>query len=143
MGVESLCWKSGGSDTQNLDEDEIGDPFAIELPILMIAMKCDLVENFEEELVVFQELLGTGFPTLALSVRDPTGLQRLGHWLFDALEVVRVYTKAPGRPADTEAHLRCELVTRCWMSRDWYTVRWRSPCVLREYGVKLTSMVNR
>ena len=91
-----------GSDNQDLDEDEIGDPFAIELPILLIAMKCDLVENIEEELVVFQELLGSGFPTLALSVSDPTGLQRLGHWLFDALEVVRVYTKAPGRPADTE-----------------------------------------
>ena len=60
-----------GSDNQDLDEDEIGDPFAIELPILLIAMKCDLVENIEEELVVFQELLGSGFPTLALSVSDP------------------------------------------------------------------------
>ena len=88
--------------TETLDEDSIGDPFAIELPAVLVATKCDLITDSAGELAVFQELLGTRFPTLSVSVSTGWGLQSLGRWLFEALRIVRVYTKAPGRPADTD-----------------------------------------
>ena len=84
------------------DENDIGDPFAITLPVLLLVMKCDLVQNVGEQTAVFQELLGTRFPTLPVSVSEGRGLDSLGGWLFHALEIVRVYTKAPGRPPDTD-----------------------------------------
>ena len=37
---------------------------------------------------------------MAVSARTGAGLEALARWLFQALEVVRVYTKAPGRPPD-------------------------------------------
>ena len=37
---------------------------------------------------------------MAVSAHAGTGLEALAAWLFAALEVVRVYTKAPGRPPD-------------------------------------------
>ena len=40
------------------------------------------------------------FATLAVSAETGSGLDDLGGWLFDALGVVRVYTKLPGKPAD-------------------------------------------
>ena len=42
------------------------------------------------------------FPTLTTSAKTGDGLDDLGPFLFRALEIVRVYTKAPGKPADND-----------------------------------------
>ena len=83
-------------------EDAIADPFAITLPTLLIATKADLIDDIDKEIDVLQELAGTRFPAIATSVESGRGLERLAEWLFEALEVVRVYTKAPGRPPDKD-----------------------------------------
>ena len=78
------------------------DPFSILLPTLLVANKGDLIRNMDEELAVFCELTGLDYPALAVSAKSGAGLSEIGPWLFRELDVVRVYTKAPGRLADQE-----------------------------------------
>jgi ribosome-interacting GTPase 1 len=89
-----------GADRAVVDDDD--DPFAVLLPTLIVATKADLVADVDDELAVFCELTGLPYPTAAVSVETGRGLADLGRWLFDALGVVRVYTKIPGKPADDE-----------------------------------------
>lgn len=77
------------------------DVFRLDLPTLMIANKSDLDPD-PEEIEILEELLGLSFPTLTMSAKTGDGLDELGAFLFRALEVVRVYTKTPGKPADKD-----------------------------------------
>ena len=76
------------------------DPFARQLPTLMLANKADQIPGLEAELEVFRELTGLRYPVLAVSATTGQGLGELGPWLFQNLGIVRVYTKAPGHPPD-------------------------------------------
>jgi ribosome-interacting GTPase 1 len=78
------------------------DPFSLFLPTLMIDDKIDLTASPDEELEVFQELTGLEYPVLEVSCETGQGLDRIGPWLFRRLGIVRVYTKAPGRPPDKD-----------------------------------------
>jgi ribosome-interacting GTPase 1 len=79
----------------------VDDPFRLDLPTLLIANKCDLDPD-PEEVEVLEELLGLRFPAFTVSAETGEGLEKLGPFLFRALEIVRVYTKSPGKPADTD-----------------------------------------
>ena len=81
--------------------DESGDPFRLDLPTVLIANKSDLDPD-PDEVKVLEELLGLRFPALTMSAETGQGLDALGAFLFRALEIVRVYTKTPGKPADKE-----------------------------------------
>jgi len=76
------------------------DPFRLELPTALIANKSDLDPD-PEEVRVLEELLGLRFPPLTTSTKTGEGLDELGAFLFRALEIVRVYTKTPGKAADS------------------------------------------
>jgi uncharacterized protein len=78
------------------------DPFALLLPTLMLATKSDLVPKLADELAVFRELTGLDDPVLPVSAESGQGLDAIGPWLFRELAIVRVYTKAPGRPPDRD-----------------------------------------
>ena len=91
-------WPGLKSETTR-DEPEV-DPFRLDLPTLLLANKCDLDPD-AGEVETLQELLGLKFPALTVSAETGAGLEELGELLFQALEVVRVYTKTPGKPADT------------------------------------------
>ena len=93
-------WQRPGPEAEAESVEEMADPFAIRLPALLVAARADESPNAEEELEILQELLEIRYPAMALSARTGAGLEALAKWLFDALEVVRVYTKAPGRPPD-------------------------------------------
>ena len=80
---------------------ETDDPFRLDLPTVLIANKSDLDPD-PEEVEILEELLGLRFPALTMSAKIGDGLDELGRFLFRALEVVRVYTKTPGKPADTD-----------------------------------------
>jgi hypothetical protein len=82
--------------------EEVGDPFAVVLPTLLVASKADRLRDLDGETQVFRELTGFDFPALPTSTVDGRGLERLAPWLFEHLAVVRVYTKAPGRPPDRD-----------------------------------------
>ncbi len=80
---------------------EDDDPFRLDLPTVLIANKSDLDPD-PEEVKVLEELLGLRFPALTVSAQTGDGLDALGPFLFKALEIVRVYTKTPGKPADDD-----------------------------------------
>ncbi|MEE9254665.1 MAG: TGS domain-containing protein [Pseudomonadales bacterium] len=108
-------WKHGA------DHDEEIDPFGIVLPTLVVATRADEIENIEQEIDAFFELLDLRFPALPVSnetregLEASEGLEALGRWLFERLEIVRVYTKTPGKPP---AHDRPFTVRRGGTVRD-------------------------
>ncbi|NIA26721.1 MAG: GTPase, partial [Desulfobulbaceae bacterium] len=80
---------------------ETEDPFHLDLPAMLIANKSDLDPD-PEEVKILEELLGLRFPALTMSAKTGDGLVTLGPFLFRALEIVRVYTKMPGKPVDSD-----------------------------------------
>ncbi|NNC63308.1 MAG: TGS domain-containing protein [Gammaproteobacteria bacterium] len=80
--------------------DEL-DPFRIYLPTLLVANKNDLDPD-PEALAVLEELTGVNFPAMAVSVTMSRGMDAIGKFLFEGLGIVRVYTKAPGKPPEME-----------------------------------------
>ncbi len=78
------------------------DPFALELPTLLLANKADCLANADAELEAFLEVTGLRYPALAVSATTGRGLGEIGPWLFGHLGIVRVYTKAPGRAPNQE-----------------------------------------
>ncbi len=75
------------------------DPFRIRLPTLLVANKSDL--GFDPaDLEVLEELAGIDFQVMPVSAETGAGLERIAPFLFCGLGIVRVYTKAPGRPPD-------------------------------------------
>ena len=87
------------AERQELSETE--DPFRLNLPTVLIANKSDLDPD-PEEVEILEELLGLRFPALTMSAKTGDGLDELGKFLFDALQIVSVYTKTPGKPADAD-----------------------------------------
>ena len=88
-----------GLETGSVQESD--DPFRLDLPTVLIANKSDLDPD-PEEVEVLEELLGLRFPALTVSAETGDGLDELGPFLFKALEIVRVYTKTPGKKAETD-----------------------------------------
>ncbi len=56
----------------------------------------------DENLEILDGLLETPWPRVAVSSVDGQGLEELGRRTFEALEILRVYTKQPGKPADRD-----------------------------------------
>ncbi|MFV2035794.1 MAG: TGS domain-containing protein, partial [Halocynthiibacter sp.] len=91
----------GLASPEPLEPDDSDDPFRLDLPTVLIANKSDLDPD-PGEVEILEELLGLRFPALTMSAETGDGMDELGPFLFRALEVVRVYTKTPGKPADTD-----------------------------------------
>jgi ribosome-interacting GTPase 1 len=83
------------------EPDKTDQLFRLNLPTVLIANKSDLDPD-PGEVETLEELLGLRFPALTVSAETGDGLDALGSFLFRALEIVRVYTKSPGKPADTD-----------------------------------------
>ncbi|MGI9257383.1 MAG: GTPase [Gammaproteobacteria bacterium] len=98
--VESWPGVASGSADGDDDEDT-PDPFRIYLPTLLVANKMDLNPD-PEDLAVLEELTGVNFPAVMTSVTTGENLEEIGSFLFKGLEVVRVYTKAPGKPPEMD-----------------------------------------
>jgi ribosome-interacting GTPase 1 len=83
------------------EQNETEDPFRLDLPTVLIANKSDLDPD-PEEVKILEELLGLRYPALTMSAKTGDGIDELGPFLFRALGIVRVYTKTPGKPKDTD-----------------------------------------
>jgi ribosome-interacting GTPase 1 len=69
------------------------------LPFLVLVNKCD--EDADEELyTIFCELLEEKWPCLPVSALTGRNLERLRKAVLDSLDVIRVYTRAPGKEPD-------------------------------------------
>jgi ribosome-interacting GTPase 1 len=75
------------------------DPFHVYLPTLLVANKCDLATE-RGEIELLEELIGVRYPAVWVSAETGEGLGKIAALLFEGLQIVRVYTKIPGHPAD-------------------------------------------
>lgn len=73
-----------------------------EVPALLVANKADHPDA-PVNLEFLTELIGGRWPRVLLSLTENQGVENFARRVWDALELVRVYTKAPGKPADMDA----------------------------------------
>lgn len=78
------------------------DGWRVRRPALLVANKADL-PGARENFAALEELVGERYSCLLISAETGEGLDRFARAVFDALELVRVYTKAPGRKPDLTA----------------------------------------
>ncbi len=84
------------------DEDEAAlDPFRIYLPTMLVANKMDRNPDPDDD-AVLEELTGVRFPAVTTSVKAGENLEDIGALLFKGLQIVRVYTKTPGKPPEMD-----------------------------------------
>ena len=94
-------WEDG-AETARAATDGDDDPFARRLPTLLLANKADGLADAAVELQALLEVTGLRYPSLPVSAGTGQGLGEIGPWLFSHLGIVRVYTKAPGRPPNRD-----------------------------------------
>lgn len=71
-------------------------------PILVVANKCD-DQASEENLEIFLRLMEGEWPVLAVSAETGRGLEQLGETVFARLNIMRIYSQAPGRQPDFDS----------------------------------------
>lgn len=71
------------------------------IPLLVLVNKND-DERSDEEFEVLQELVGTEWTLLPISVTTGRNLERLKQEIYERLEIIRVYSKPPGKAPDFE-----------------------------------------
>jgi hypothetical protein len=69
---------------------------------LLMATKIEL-PRAEENFDILKEFFGDRFPMLAVSAAAGTNLESLRTQVYQMLGVIRIYTKAPGKPVDKSA----------------------------------------
>jgi hypothetical protein len=114
---------------------------------LLVGNKLDAA-GADDDLEILKELYGARFPILALSAETGEGLDGLRRAAFDLLELVRVYTKAPGkkmeltapyvlrrgsRLVDLAAHVHHDFLTQLKYARIWGHGRFEGQMVNRDY----------
>lgn len=72
------------------------------LPNLVLANKND-DPSWDEEFEVFEELLEDRWPLLPISATTGRNLEQLKETLFERLELIRIYSKQPGKEVDLTA----------------------------------------
>ncbi len=69
------------------------------LGTILVGNKCDAPEA-DDRLAILRELLADSLPTIAVSAQTGAGLDELRQRIYTFLEVIRVYTKVPGKKED-------------------------------------------
>ena len=69
------------------------------IPFLVLTNKFD-DENFDENFEIFSELLENEWPSIPVSATTGRNLEQFKMMLFEQLEIIRVYSKAPGKEPD-------------------------------------------
>ncbi|MBN1178045.1 MAG: 50S ribosome-binding GTPase [Anaerolineae bacterium] len=69
------------------------------IPMLVVVGKTD-DEAWDAEFEVLRELLGDEWPLIPLSIVTGRYVDRFKQAIFDALGIIRVYSKPPGKPPD-------------------------------------------
>jgi ribosome-interacting GTPase 1 len=71
-------------------------------PLLVLVNKSD-DESSDEDFEVLRELLGDDWPLFSVSATTGRNLERLKQVAFERLEIIRVYSKPPGKEPDFSA----------------------------------------
>jgi len=114
---------------------------------LLVANKLDRPET-GDNLEILRELYGPRFPILPVSAESGEGLEALRRAAFELLDVVRVYSKAPGKKAeftapyvlkrgsnlmDFASHVHHDFVTQFKYARVWGHGRFEGQMINRDY----------
>jgi ribosome-interacting GTPase 1 len=86
----------------------VEDPTIEHLRTMMVANKCDL-PGADERLEIVRELFAQRFPIEVISAEHGTGLEVLRTAIYRFLNVIRVYTKQPGKPPDLTSPFTCPI----------------------------------
>lgn len=84
----------------------VEDPSVQHVKTLVAANKSDL-PGAADRLDLLREMFGSRFPVHALDAESGTGVEGLRNVIYRTLNVIRVYSKRPGKPADMEAPFTC------------------------------------
>jgi ribosome-interacting GTPase 1 len=82
------------------------DPSVEYVRTLLVANKSDL-PGAADRLEIVREMFGDRFPVHVLSAETGQGLEDLRTAIYRFLNVIRVYTKKPGKPADMQSPYTC------------------------------------
>jgi ribosome-interacting GTPase 1 len=93
-------------DSQQASGDHGQPPAGTVTKTLVIGNKIDL-PGAAERLEIVRELFGSRFPIHVVSAEHGTGLDELRSAIYRFLNVIRVYTKQPGKPADLTSPFTC------------------------------------
>jgi ribosome-interacting GTPase 1 len=105
------------------------DPSIQYIRMLVAANKLD-ADGAKDRLEIVREMYGERFPIVALDAESGNGLEELRTAIYRMLNVIRVYSKKPGKPADMESPFTCSAGS---------TVIQFAETVHRELGEKLKS----
>jgi small GTP-binding protein len=108
---------------------EVADPSIHYTRTLLLANKRD-APGAADRLDVVKELLGARFPIQALDAESGNGLEETRTAIYRFLNVLRVYTKRPGKPADMDSPFTCPIGS---------TVQQLAELVHRDFTDKLKS----
>jgi ribosome-interacting GTPase 1 len=98
-GIEEICERMAAVHVPLVGElPEDADPREMPLPTLLVVTKVDSVD--EGDIEVLEELYGEEYPVARFSADSRVGHQKLKLGLWRALQLVRVYTKKPGKKID-------------------------------------------
>jgi ribosome-interacting GTPase 1 len=78
------------------------DPTVFHVRTLLVANKLD-ADGAADRLDILREMIGDRMPILPVSAERGDGLDELRSRLFRLLNVIRIYAKPPGKPADMTA----------------------------------------
>jgi ribosome-interacting GTPase 1 len=98
-GKEAAGGRTGGGESPGVKPPEPPAEFWTVKPALLVVTHLD-EPGGPEDIEILKELLDEPWPVEAVSTATGDGLDALRRRTFDALEIVRVYTKQPGKPPD-------------------------------------------
>lgn len=86
--------------------ETIDDPTVEFIKTMLVANKID-ADGASDRLEIVQEMFGQRFPVHVISAEHGSGIEELREAVYRFLNVIRVYTKRPGKPADMESPFTC------------------------------------
>jgi ribosome-interacting GTPase 1 len=79
---------------------EIIDDFSLEYVRTMLVVNKIDADGAADRLEIVREMFGERFPVHVISAEHGSGLEDLRNAIYQFLNMIRVYTKKPGKPAD-------------------------------------------
>jgi ribosome-interacting GTPase 1 len=129
--AESVCDKLAAVKTVLTGQPpEHPDDITIEYIKTLIAANKSAAPGAADRLEMAREMFGARFPIVPLDAESAQGLEDLRNAIYQSLNVIRVYSKKPGKPADMAAPFSCPAGS---------TVLQMAELVHREFAEKLKS----
>jgi ribosome-interacting GTPase 1 len=145
--LETTLGQLANAKVQLGQDDPPNAPGWLRKRTLLVANKID-ASGAQEDFEILSELYGARFPMVRVSAETGDGLEQLRQAVFEMLEVIRVYTKAPGkklertapyvlrrgsRLIDLAAHVHQDFLTHLKYARVWGHGKFEGQMVNRDH----------